>query len=783
MVDNNKSIDGQKIAMGPAKEYEPVPGRGLITKSAIEMRLDYLKKNGFELDSISRHFLDYNSIRNNIESFIGTVEIPVGIVGPLLFVENGLNEFIYCGAGTLEGALVASMNRGAKAISLSGGFTSTVIHQRMVRAPLFMHTNASDAYIFEKWIETRFGEIKAVAEKYSNYAVLRHVSAKRIDNNVHTKFIYTTGDAAGQNMTTTCTWHAMLWIVEKFLAETGIAIPHFVIEGNGSSDKKVSRYLIEHGRGHHVIAECFLEESIIKKILRTTSEDIFRCYSPSVAITEMDGMLGFNINVANAIAAIFIATGQDLASVHESGIGILNIHKQENGLSICLTLPSLVIGTVGGGTGLPDQNEGLKIMGCAGSGKAERFAKLIAGFALSLEISTYAAIVSGEFAKAHEKLGRNKPINWLTKSDLSPSFIESCLKNSFINNPILKIEIQNTEIENGILTNITQRINKKITGFIPVTVFIEGQQCENILIKSKATDIDVIKGLHLMAASIDPGLSDLIYKFRENLEYAKCHLKELNIYEILSALKYNYTPGYYGKYIDANREVYLLFQENLIAEKLLLIDSENSPDKWTKALIQDTIEAIHQVHHLFLTPELQKKIPEVTRFKPLNSLLFYKKMVSIICQEDEREEYACLPQFVLDIENEYNTIDLPVTLIHNDFNPRNIAVRKNGTPCIYDWELAVLNIPHRDIVELLSFTMPEDFDEEFFVEQLLFHYRLVQKEYPALAWQEWKRGYIYALKEFLITRAVFYKTAEILMKLKFADRIMLNSIRMIAILS
>lgn len=765
------------------KNYEIIPGRGLVTKSAIGLRLDYFKKNGFELDDISRYFLDHTSVQNNIESFIGTVEIPIGIVGPLLYCEKGINEFVYSGAGTLEGALVASMNRGAKAISFSGGFTATIVHQRMVRAPLFMLANSIDANIFQKWLATKFDAIKDIAEKFSNHAKLQDISAILIDNNVHVKFAYTTGDAAGQNMTTTCTWHSMLWIVENFLIETGIEIPHFVIEGNGSSDKKVSKYLVDHGRGIHVIAECFLEEDVIKKVLRTSSEDIYRCYIPSLAMTQMDGMLGFNINVANAVAAIFVATGQDLASIHESGIGILNVRKTENGLALKLTLPSVVIGTIGGGTALPDQNEGLKIMDCSGNGKIERFAKLIAGFALSLEISTYSAIVSGEFAKAHEKLGRNKPVNWLLKNELKPSFLIECLKGSFHDDSITTIEIQNGLIENGILTNITQRVNKKLTGFIPITIFFSSGQKENLLIKSKALDIDVIKGLHLMAASIDPSLSDLIYKSRKNLEYSNCHLKELSIYKCLSDNGFKNMPRYYGKHINTSREIYLLFQERLNIDELQLLDSENSPDKWTLTLIQNTIRSINQLHTFFSNAEIQKTLPEVKRFEPCKSMAFYKKMISIICQEDNRKEYVYLNQYIDDLENENATLNFPVTIIHNDFNPRNVAIRKDGTACIYDWELAVINIPHRDIIEFLSFVLPSDFKEEIFIGHLKFYYQLVQKEHPTISEEDWRKGYIYALKEFLVTRATFYKVSEILMKLKFADRIMLNAIRMISILS
>jgi hydroxymethylglutaryl-CoA reductase (NADPH) len=610
------------------------------------------------------------------------------------------------------------------------------------------------------------------------------LSSHIIDTHVHIRFVYTTEDASGQNMTTTCTWHAMLWMVEKFKEETGIEIPHYVIEGNGSSDKKASRFMIDHGRGVHVEAECFLDEHTIKKVLRTSSDDIFRCYGSSVELAKKDGMLGFNINVANAVAAIFAATGQDLASVHESSIGILHIEKKENGLALKLTLPSLVIGTVGGGTGLEKQNEALHIMKCFGPGKINRFAKLIAGFALGLEMSTYAAIVSGEFAKAHEKLGRNKPASRLLKSELTGEFVLKCIRHKLDGLSVKSADVLNTlSVENGILTLLTGRVVKKLIGFIPVRIVFENDTTKTILIKSKATDLDTVKGLHAMAASVDPQLSDLLYAYRENLEYWNCHYKELNLYEYLSEKGFTILPAYYGNYINDDREIYLLFHEYMDKSEMLLMDSENSPALWTKDKIETVIDAAHAVHTWFADAEIQSEFPEIESFKPWNSLPLYKKMAEIIATESELNDYAYLFTYIDELEELYKQLDLPLTVVHNDFNPRNVALRKTGLPCIYDWELAVKTIPHRDIVEFLCFAMPLDFEESDFRYYLDYHYRQAAVNYPDINRDKWFDGYIYALKEFLVTRAAFYKVSEILMKLKFGDRIMQNARRMIQILS
>ena len=148
------------------KNISIVPGRGLISNTAIELRQSYIENEGFSIAKIKNHHFDKNEIQNNIESFIGSIEIPVGLAGPLLFNDNINDEFVYCAAGTLEGTLVASMNRGAKVISKSGGFNAVVIHQKMIRAPLFMFKNLTDTVDFRNWVKNNFDNIRNSSKKW-----------------------------------------------------------------------------------------------------------------------------------------------------------------------------------------------------------------------------------------------------------------------------------------------------------------------------------------------------------------------------------------------------------------------------------------------------------------------------------------------------------------------------------------------------------------------------------------------------------------------------------------
>ncbi|OQP64463.1 hypothetical protein A3860_21075 [Niastella vici] len=761
------------------ENYPIVPGRGLVTPTSTQLRHDYLKELGYCTQHISTSGLLHVDIQNKIESYIGSVEIPIGLVGPVLHIAEGKEEWVYAGAATLEGALVASMNRGAKAASLSGGIKTTFIHQKMSRCPLFIFDEPAAAGKFYNWLPAKFQVIKKEAEKYSNHAQLLSVEPIIVDNVVHTRFYYRTGDASGQNMTTTCTWHALLFIVDLFGKETGIVIKNYIIEGNGSSDKKVSLHSVSNGRGVKVMAECHLDEAAIINVLRTTSGDIMNYFAPSVILAKMDNMFGYNINVANTVAAIFAATGQDLGSLHESSVGLLHVEKTATGLYLSLCLPTLVIGTVGGGTSVPKQKEVLELMKCYGKDKLERFSQLIAAFALSLEISTYAAIVSGAFAKAHEKLGRNKPVNWLTRSELNKNLITEIIGKQSPEYNALSICFEEQEMDNGIITNLTRKTSNKLIGFFPFTAKDDRTEL-SLLVKSKATDQDVIKGLHALAASVDPVLSDLIYNYRNFTEYHNCHLKELFVYEDLHTNGLFVTPGYYGKKEDHQREIYLLITEFLDERAMYLFNAENNPEMWRPEDISKmiaTITAIHKYYYL-----KAENIPEhlVQLFDPARSAPLYEKLISIIIKDEidpvRIAQLERLPGFLQDIKTGIAENTLPVCLIHNDLNPRNAAIRMNGEACIYDWELVVKNIPHRDVVEFLAFVIIDPQDAAFLKKYLGLH---------AAAWGReitdnvWLRGYVHALKELLVCRMTFYKASEILMKLKFPNRVLDNCFAML----
>ncbi len=755
-----------------------VPGRGLVTQTATQLRLDYMRGKNLPALHISESSLDLLDIRNNIESYVGSIELPSGLVGPLLMDRGNRTEEVYSMAATLEGALVASMNRGAKVISKSGGFHSKVHWQKMIRVPMFLFHKNTEAAIFTSFAIDSIDWVKKEVKNYSNHATLVEVIPVHIDEAVHLRFVYQTGDAAGQNMTTTCTWHTIQSLLTKFKEQQNITPYHYVIEGNGSSDKKVATYNIDQGRGIRVSATVHVPETIIVTVLRTSSEKLLACYHASQKIADKNGMLGYNINVTNAIAAIFAATGQDLASIHESGVGFLQLHQQEDGLLFELTLTNLVIGTVGGGTSLPKQQEALKLMDCYGTGKVQRFAQLIAGFALGLEISTYAAIVSGEFAKAHEKLGRNKPRPTFILSELNSAFLTQVLESTANRTNCLQIQKSNTHIkDNGILANISSKTNKKQTGIFPYQIqWKNSKATTEIVLKIKPLDTEVLKGIHLLSASIDPSLSDLFKEHKEVLEYHNCHQKELEMYEYLNKEKFPFMPEYFGQIKQEKKELYVLMLKNIEGTTTKLLATENAPQLWSCKTIKNSIKAISTFHQM----NTLKDFAHLETFKPWEANSLYHKLVTIMMQERlEATLVAALESWVFDVESlrkESAELQEFYTCIHNDFNPRNIAITIQDAPIIYDWELIVKDILHRDIVEFLSFVLEEGFSKENLYDYLYYHFSLFDFE----DWELWKKGYVYAIKSYIITRVSFYEVAGILYPYPFSRRVLKTALNMLA---
>lgn len=360
--------------------------------------------SGADLENVSHYSIDPETTEGNIENFTGVAQVPIGFAGPIrVHGEHADGEYLVPLA-TTEGTLVASYNRGIKVLNLSGGVHCSVVGDAMQRAPVYVFDSARDAREFGKWIQENIDVIREHAEATTSVGKLIYVDRYLSNKFCFLRFNYSTGDAAGQNMVGRATFAACSWILEQH-----DNIRHFYLESNFATDKKSSQINVMRTRGKRVTAEAVVPRDVLIQHMRVDPETLV--YHSNVANIGafMSGANNNGCHSPNAITAMFIATGQDVANVAESSAGILYTEVTAEGdLYISLTIPSLIVATFGGGTGLPTQRECLAVMGCVGRGKVRKLAEITAGVALAGEISLGAAISSLDWVSSHEKYGRNR---------------------------------------------------------------------------------------------------------------------------------------------------------------------------------------------------------------------------------------------------------------------------------------------------------------------------------------------------------------------------------------
>jgi len=373
-------------------------------QSAAERRDFLMERTGTTLDHVAGFSFDPETTRGNIENFIGAAQVPIGIAGPLLVHgEHASGEF-YVPLATTEGALVASYNRGMRVIHESGGATVTISQDHMQRSPAFLFSSAREARDFGLWINENIEEVRAVAQGTTSVGLLEGITQFAVGPNLYLRFDYTTGDAAGQNMTSKATYAACQWITSVY--------PHsadFILSGNIDTDKKHSQINTLLSRGKRVIAEVTTTAHTLQDLVGVSPKDLFHARQISQAGAFMSGSANNGAHAANGLTALFIATGQDVANIAESHSGLLYTQLLDNGdYYWSITLPSLILATHGGGTGLATPRECLELLGCTGPGTAKKLAEIAAATVLAGEISLASAVLAGDWVTGHERLGRNR---------------------------------------------------------------------------------------------------------------------------------------------------------------------------------------------------------------------------------------------------------------------------------------------------------------------------------------------------------------------------------------
>jgi hydroxymethylglutaryl-CoA reductase (NADPH) len=384
-----------------------VPGGTRLTQEALDSRWKCLGSNEEHKNVIldPRTFEERELYQKNIENFIGTVKVPIGLIGPLRV--NGLfaQGDYYVPLATTEAALVASYNRGAQVITEAGGCTVALISEGVSRAPSFAFRDLGEAGKFTVWAISQLDKFTEIAATTTRHGKLVDMRTTIEGNHVYINFEYVTGDASGQNMVTIST-EAICHYIED---ESPVKPQYWFIESNMSGDKKANALSFTSVRGKKVTAEVKLPAELIKKRLHTTPEAMCRQSQMGTIASALIGSFGIQGHYANGLAALFMACGQDVACVAESAVGISRLELQENGdLYGSVMLPNLMVGTVGGGTGLPSQRACLEMMGLAGAGKARALAEVCAAVTLAGELSINGALSCHQFTRAHQRLARGR---------------------------------------------------------------------------------------------------------------------------------------------------------------------------------------------------------------------------------------------------------------------------------------------------------------------------------------------------------------------------------------
>ncbi len=376
------------------RNFHSANKRREFIQSELKIKLPSLSLFTFTEDQVSGR---------NIENLLGAVQIPLGVAGPLTINHKGNPIQHYIPIATTEGALVASISRGAKAVSESGGANYEIDNVGVTRAPVFKTKNISHSVNIQKWVNDNFQKIKQICEQTSSHLKLKKIESNFSGKNLFLRFSFDPDQAMGMNMATIAVQEAVSFIEKK---TDSFCIS---LSGNYDVDKKPSWLNFITGRGKRVWADAVIKRSIVKSVLKTTPEKIVDLVNRKILTGSiMSGSMGFNAHFSNVIAAIFAATGQDLGQITEGSLGITSAELDENkDLYISVYLPSLMIGLVGGGTNLPTQKEAQSIMGAQ---SVIEFSGIVACAVLAGELSLLASQSEGTLAKAHINLARKGEI-------------------------------------------------------------------------------------------------------------------------------------------------------------------------------------------------------------------------------------------------------------------------------------------------------------------------------------------------------------------------------------
>jgi len=403
-VSLNNGLDEQSKSTGEKVGNEkiiriPHDDRYNYDEAFVEKRRKWLEKmTNSKYKHISHYSVHPNDVRGNIENFVGVAQIPIGLVGPIRVKGDHANDIFYVPLATTEGALITTYQRGAIAITKSGGARARIVRDSNYLDPVFIVKSGDEASKLVKWIEDHQSDLHKKVQQVTKHGKLLEILPVVIGRRVVLKVSYTTEDAMGANMINLATESICRYVREQFKIE------RYILRSNYSSEKKASGANLITNYGKEVYVEVTIPKRIVKLHLNTSSEEIAKAWHSWALGSINAGVLGMSAQIANGVSGIFIACGQDVAHVANASVGIIMFESVNGGdLYAALKLPNIIVGTVGGGTALGTQRECLETIGCYGNGKAKKFAEIVAATVLAGEIGICAGLTSEEFLAPHVK--------------------------------------------------------------------------------------------------------------------------------------------------------------------------------------------------------------------------------------------------------------------------------------------------------------------------------------------------------------------------------------------
>ena len=376
--------------------------------NATQLRLAYVEKE------LKRKFNDIKidndtETKPKIENLIGTIKVPLGISSQIHIKGEFAKGMFFVPFATTEGALIASINRGFKTLNLAGGVSTVILKNEQTRSLLFKIKSINKIKPFIQWINQNKKNLKKKGEFGSQFLKIMDISVHVTGFSVWVLIKADTGDAMGMNMITIAGKQIADYIEENCGEHDAIFCSE---SGNLCSDKKPSFMNMFNGRGKKVVASASIPEKIVNNVLKTTSKKLVELhYMKNFLGSAKAGSITYNSHFANIISALYLATGQDIAHVVDGSLGFNTVRETSSGLEFSVTLSSVQVGTVGGGTNLPSQKQALQILDCFGTGNppgtnSKKLAEIVAASVLAGEISLLASLTTKTLSEAHKKLGR-----------------------------------------------------------------------------------------------------------------------------------------------------------------------------------------------------------------------------------------------------------------------------------------------------------------------------------------------------------------------------------------